>query len=107
MVCYTPPHSLYKDATISELFLRLCPKADDIWLWAMASLNDMQTCVITNNCTDLVSINYLRDKGLTNQYRLYTSNRDGGNDNYLQAVIAHYPELLQKVRQAAQEEIQC
>lgn len=33
-----PPHSLYKDITNLRLALQLCPKADDVWLNAMAYL---------------------------------------------------------------------
>ena len=101
-----PPHSLYQDTTNSKLFLELCPKADDIWLWAMAALNDTETCVVNNNITKIISTNYLREKGLINQYRLYTFNRDGGNDTQLHALLDHYPELLQKLQQAAQKELQ-
>lgn len=34
-----PPNSLYKDWINTELFLELCPAADDIWLKIMESLN--------------------------------------------------------------------
>lgn len=101
-----PPHSLHADAAMEERFMQLCPRGDDIWLWGMTVLNGYQTKVVDNNITRFPVTNYLREKGLINQYRLYTSNRDGGNDHQIQALIAHYPELLQKVRQATQEELQ-
>lgn len=28
-----PPHSLHPDVTNEELFMKLCPQADDIWFW--------------------------------------------------------------------------
>lgn len=28
-----PPHSLHPDVTNEELFMKLCPSADDIWFW--------------------------------------------------------------------------
>ena len=101
-----PPHSLHADAVMEERFMQLCPRGDDIWLWSMAVLNGYQIKVVDNNITRFPVTNYLREKGLIDQYRLYTSNREGGNDRQLQALVAHYPELLQKVRQAAQERSQ-
>ena len=86
--------------------MQLCPRGDDIWRWSMAVLNGYQIKVGDNNITRFPVTNYLREKGLIDQYRLYTSNREGGNDRQLQALVAHYPELLQKVRQAAQERSQ-
>lgn len=35
-----PPHSLYKDVFRKDIFLEICPLADDIWLNAMTVLND-------------------------------------------------------------------
>ena len=34
-----PPHAFHEDVSKSELFIELCPDADDIWLYWMASLN--------------------------------------------------------------------
>lgn len=31
-----PPHSLYSDVSKQDLFMKLCPMADDIWFWFMA-----------------------------------------------------------------------
>jgi hypothetical protein len=33
-----PPHSLHDDATRQDLFMRLCPRGDDIWFFAMSEL---------------------------------------------------------------------
>lgn len=35
-----PPKCFYKDVTNRELFMKLAPQADDIWLWAMAVINE-------------------------------------------------------------------
>ncbi len=100
-----PPYSLHSDAIRSDLFSKLCPKADDIWLWGMMVLNNYQTKVISDPIERAISVNYIRDKGGTTSQRLCVSNvQNGGNDIQLHALIDHYPELLQKVRQAAQEE---
>ena len=37
-----PPHSLLKQATDAELYLKLTPKADDLWFKAMSFLNETQ-----------------------------------------------------------------
>lgn len=35
-----PPHCFNNEVLNSETFMKLCPKADDIWFYAMALLND-------------------------------------------------------------------
>jgi len=43
-----PPGALHPDATNSELYLKLCPKADDLWFKAMSLLNNKK-CIATGN----------------------------------------------------------
>ena len=45
-----PPGSLFPDVTNSELYLDLCPKADDLWFKAMSLLNGTE-CVVTKDET--------------------------------------------------------
>lgn len=62
-----PPNSLYKDVFRKDIFLEICPLADDIWLNAMAILNDTQIVktdypfyyipILYNDNTTLHSVN--------------------------------------------------
>ena len=38
-----PPHVFHQDVTDEKYFMELCPNADDIWLYWMASLNGAKT----------------------------------------------------------------
>ena len=40
---------LHNDIFNEELFLKLCPKADDVWFWAMALLNNTKINIIESN----------------------------------------------------------
>lgn len=46
-----PPNSLHKDVIKSELFTTLCPDTDDIWFWAMATLNGTKIRVASPTLT--------------------------------------------------------
>lgn len=89
-----PPNSLYKDIDNVELFTRLAPKADDIWFWAMAVLNETPICIAENRVRELTYVNPDRERGLTNQLTLFASNKKGGNDIQLSNIINHYPQIL-------------
>ncbi|TKZ35380.1 glycosyltransferase [Brachyspira catarrhinii] len=45
---------LHSDIFNEELFLKLCPKADDVWFWAMALLNNTKINIIESNMTPIV-----------------------------------------------------
>lgn len=90
-----PVNSLYKDITNRELFTKLAPKADDIWFWAMAVLNNTKIIVPKKHITDLKYLNPKRERGLTNQTTLFSSNKNGGNDIQLANVINQYPKILE------------
>lgn len=89
-----PKNSLYKDISDEKLFLQFSPKADDIWFWAMAVLNKTKICVAKNCIKHLTYINPERERGMTNEFTLFSINKKGGNDTQLQKVINHYPKIL-------------
>jgi hypothetical protein len=85
-----PPHSLYKDVTKQEIFLRLAPNADDVWFWAMAIKNGTKINVI-NSSFKTICINPERELGITGEFTLAQLNvREGGNDPQLAAVIKEF-----------------
>jgi glycosyltransferase involved in cell wall biosynthesis len=90
-----PPKSLHSDIIKKELFVKLAPKADDIWFWAMAVLNGTKIIVIPDNISEVVTVERTQD------VCLFSSNvHEGGNDVQLENVVRHYPNLklfLQKM----------
>jgi hypothetical protein len=91
-----PPHSLDGIATDQQQFMKLSPRADDIWL-KIASLKRGTLCV-------QVEKQNLRFPLIpeTQEACLASVNVDSGeNDRQLQACFVQYPDLLEKVRQDA------
>ena len=94
-----PPHTLYKESTRSELFLKLAPQGDDLWLWAMAELNNKKVKLVDGHITQLYYINPFRDYELVNAKTLYSSNKLGMNDTQMQSILEYYPVLHKKLQE--------
>ena len=94
-----PPGSLYKDAARRELFMNLAPQGDDLWLWAMAELNNKKVKLVDGHINKLYYINPFRDFELVNTKTLYSSNKLGMNDTQLQAILEYYPELQKRLKE--------
>lgn len=88
-----PPNSLYKDACNKDLFMRLCPKADDIWLWAMAILNDTKIAVVEHNL--MASGNAMVISPY--QQSLWLDNLTSGNNKQVESMLEAYPSILEKL----------
>ena len=93
-----PPHSLYKENTHSELFLEFAPQGDDLWLSAMAELNDTKIKLADGHINQLYYINPFRDYELVNAKTLFSTNKLGLNDTQIQSIIEYYPQLLKEKR---------
>ena len=63
----------------------------------MAVLNGTKIKVAKHNITKLKYLNPERERGLTNEITLFATNKKGGNDEQIQKVVAHYPEILTKL----------
>ena len=92
-----PPKSLHNDVLNEELFMQLAPKADDVWFWAMALLNNTKIYIVPNAIREFAHVNPERERGLTDELTLFSFNKKGGNDIQIQKVIEHYPEILDKL----------
>ena len=90
-----PPDCFYKDVLREDLFMELCPHADDIWFWAM--------CVLNNKKINIVSDSEpLRLVNGTQEEALWYSNVNGGqNDVQLKKLTEHYPEIFEKLDKTA------
>lgn len=89
-----PPHSLYSDVSNKNLFEKLCPNADDVWIWAMAILNRTKIKGVKNNMVQLTYVNLARELNILNEKTLYSSNFEGGNDLQLKNIIDYYPDIM-------------
>lgn len=84
-----PPGALYADVFNEELFTKLCPTADDIWFWAMATLNHTKIRVVDNNLSNLIYINPEIEFGIKNGTSLWQVNKQE-NDAQLMNIYTYY-----------------
>jgi hypothetical protein len=86
-----PPNSLYKDATNEELFLKLCPNADDIWFYIMALLQKRKIRQVKNGYRNIMHFDYMYKKKYTDIPELASVNvNKNQNDVQLRAVLEYY-----------------
>lgn len=84
-----PPHSLHPEVVKEEIFTRLCPKADDIWFYAMARLQNTNiTHVYTPNPTSYYCGLPTQEIDALNQTNTNVENCE--NDKQFEAVSAYY-----------------
>lgn len=80
-----PPKSLNEEVLNKEKFLKLCPKADDIWLKIMAVLNGTMVMKVKPRSRNFIIINGTQTENL-NSYNV----TEGGNDQQLKNLINEY-----------------
>jgi hypothetical protein len=86
--CLYPPGSLHKDTTNKELFMKLCPNADDVWFWVMARLQSTKHVTVQTNQFLILDLLYeFTHKGAALQHKNVYEN---ANDVQLKQVLQHY-----------------
>lgn len=90
-----PPNSLDKEVFNRKIFQKLVPTGDDIWFWAMAVKNHTKMKVPADNMPFLIYNNALRELNLSKDRTLWSNNQVGSNDVQINALIRHYPEIMQ------------
>ena len=98
-----PPNSLNKSILEEDLFKKLCPSADDIWIWSMAILNKTKIKGSKRPIPNLKYINIARELGLLNHKTLWETNKKGANDIQFNNIITHYPEILKIINEEIEE----
>jgi len=94
-----PPHCLRKEVTNKDLFMKLAPKADDIWFWAMAVTHrdffgeDCPYVVVENGYSEHVK--YIDMEQTEDVNALWNYNFNVGNNVQLKAVIERYPQIME------------
>lgn len=91
------PSRVFDDEVLNEeVFTALCPKADDIWLYIMGVRRQAEKRLLVDSRisyyhTDLLRQYFTKDRlTATNRFR-------GENDTQLQALLAHYDILQNKI----------
>ncbi|MFC3867735.1 glycosyltransferase family A protein [Helicobacter equorum] len=92
-----PPHCLHKDVVDSEIFMRLAPTSDDIWLWAMALLQGTKIRLIENHDPDSVA-NAITTWG-SQENALWKYNATA-SQKHLDNILAYYPQILEILKPA-------
>jgi hypothetical protein len=91
-----PPGCFHKDVADKELFMKLAPRADDIWLWAMAVINkeyfggESPYVVIPGGYSE--NLQFVEPE--QQESALWSYNvRKHGNDTQFTAVVEHCPQI--------------
>ncbi len=84
-----PPNCFNKDILREDLFMELCPQADDIWFWAMLIVNNRKINVIRNNFTKFHHI-----EGSQKNALWYSNMLENKNIKQLNKVVEYYPEIM-------------
>ena len=70
-----------------DIFLKYCPKADDVWLWVMALVQNRKIRVVKNHIKTLTCVNIIKQLLKDN---LYKENRQDGNDMQIKNLMRLY-----------------
>lgn len=97
-----PPNSLYKDVVDDKKIMKLSPKADDLWLFAMAILNGTKIAVVKNN---LMANGNAMTISPHSGHSLWLNNLISGNDKQLQSIINHYPNIIEILKSSKKEDV--
>lgn len=93
-----PPNSLHKDVLREDVFTKIAPSADDIWLWGMSVLNGREIRVPKEGTEKLKYVSL--ESELLGKNTLASFNvRGGRNDVQLNELMRCYPEIIKKIRE--------
>lgn len=88
-----PRKCFYSDIDKEDLYTKLCPTADDIWLWAMCILNHRKINVVPMNMKTLTLIDGTQETSLKS-----INVEDKRNDLQVKNIINTYPEILELLK---------
>ena len=94
-----PPNIFSSEATNIEIFKKLCPNQDDVWVWAMAILNNKYFVNPENPMNNnLIFINPERELGISGETTLGQVNcLKGENDKQIENVSKYY-KFIEKLK---------
>lgn len=85
-----PPNSLYPDVTRDDLFMKLCPMADDIWFWFMALKQGTKQNVVSRNRMKYYAFDNLYQYFHKSAALTYANSKQNQNDVQLRNLFEYY-----------------
>lgn len=70
-----PVKKLTKDILLKDVFMTICPKADDLWLYTMVRVSGMKVYLVDNQICSILNVQIIHDE------RLQTENCGEGQNN--------------------------
>jgi hypothetical protein len=92
-----PPRSLHPDIFCEDMFLKICPLADDIWFWAMAVLNGTKIKQISRTRNLPLFVDLKKEILRTGEQLGDINVVQNFNDVQLKMVLYHYPLIMEKL----------
>lgn len=92
-----PPNSLHKDIYNVDLIKSLIPTHDDVYFWAMATLNDTKVALVKGYDTNAECVENTQQFGLCKQNKSDSTTGIDGNTAFAR-VFKQYPELEEKLK---------
>lgn len=91
-----PPHCMPPETLKDSIFMQIASTVDDIWFWAMAVLAGRKVRHIPDGTEAHISQNPVA----SNRFALWNNNIDvaNGNDAQLKAIVARYPDILNRFK---------
>ena len=98
-----PPHSLSPEVLNEEKFVSIIPTQDDIWLWAMAVLNDTKIKVVSSYDMQIQNVENTQQFGLC---KINNKSKKGllGKDAF-NLIAKEYPGIMEKLKE--EDNVQC
>ncbi len=93
-----PPGALHSEVRRREQFAKLAPRADDLWFFAMAVKQQTRIRVCEPHLREVIDIASSQSESL------YQTNKLGGNDVQLAAILDDYPEVRETIVASLREE---
>lgn len=85
------PGENYEDICKSEIFMKLCPKADDVWFFFMGFLKQEKVRLVSKPHNKLKYVDIYKEYGLNGRYSLQSENvGENLNDQQIRNVMNYY-----------------
>ena len=85
-----PPHIFSNEIFNVDVFLKICPIADDLWFWVMELNSDIQIKVLFNSCFKFDYINNLEQLNPGSGALHFKNCSQGRNDIQLNELLKYY-----------------
>lgn len=86
-----PPHPVKPDFLDESLFMKICPKADDVWFYFMGLLSGQKTVIVSRPCNHLKYVDIYKEYGLNGKSTLQAVNVEQNlNDVQIRNVMQYF-----------------